>query len=590
MRRFATGSLRQRLRAKRDARVEKRPHSLVIVATLLGLASLAPAIGLGTVGQLARGETALFSAGEKFRSNDGAGTYGQTVIGSHGRNIMSATTTCTEDTGWTTSPSANTFLYTVGTLYLFLGVAIVCDDFFTDSLEVICEKLNLSEDVAGATLMAAGSSAPELFTSTMSLVSTNATNELGVATIVGSAVFNILVIVALVTIFSINPSRKKLKLDWKPVTRDCFFYAIAITSLLLVMSDGRVYWWEGVVCVCLYGGYVLFMSRNEVIMKKVDAIFERNNISPIDDDVEKNTIEDVHAVPSVVQLSPKYTDRLGDSDPDDPYASVVRVEVVKEGECVEEPNETGVTGKTSEKTNSKPAGQSQAVVEKFHSTVDTGPTESDDSDDNDSDPFTKPEHLRDFPLWAISLPWYAAFRVSIPDAKGDSKIFKKKNYLVSFFMSVFWISLISHGMVDLASRLGCVLDIPEVVMGTVVLAAGTSVPDALASISVAQSGAGDMAVANAVGSNVFDILLGLGLPWSILLPFRHTGYELVNNTQLAPSICILGFVLLVYYSSIAAAKFTLHKKQAFVFLTLYLAFVAYAIVGVWWMDMYDIKK
>ena len=47
---------------------------------------------------------------------------------------------------------------------------------------------------------------------------------------------------------------------------------------------------------------------------------------------------------------------------------------------------------------------------------------------------------------------------------------------------------------------------------------------------------------------------------------------------------------MVYYSSIAAAKFTLHKKQAFVFLTLYLAFVAYAIVGVWWMDMYDIKK
>ena len=50
-------------------------------------------------------------------------------------------------------------------------------------------------------------------------------------------------------------------------------------------------------------------------------------------------------------------------------------------------------------------------------------------------------------------------------------------------------------------------------MGTLVLAAGTSVPDALASVSVARAGQGDMAVANAVGSNIFDIWLGLGLPW-----------------------------------------------------------------------------
>lgn len=78
---------------------------------------------------------------------------------------------------------------------MFLALAIVCDDFFVTSLEKICEvseppgllapilprpasppgdppaslscpqKLDLSEDVAGATFMAAGSSAPELFAS-----------------------------------------------------------------------------------------------------------------------------------------------------------------------------------------------------------------------------------------------------------------------------------------------------------------------------------------------------------------------------------------------------------------------------------------
>lgn len=49
-------------------------------------------------------------------------------------------------------------------IYTFLGLAIVCDDYFVSSLDRICEELRLSPDVAGATFMAAGSSAPELAT------------------------------------------------------------------------------------------------------------------------------------------------------------------------------------------------------------------------------------------------------------------------------------------------------------------------------------------------------------------------------------------------------------------------------------------
>ena len=47
-----------------------------------------------------------------------------------------------------------------------------------------------------------------------------------------------------------------------------------------------------------------------------------------------------------------------------------------------------------------------------------------------------------------------------------------------------------------------------------VLAAGTSVPDALASVLVARDELGGMAVSNAIGSNVFDMLLGLGIPFA----------------------------------------------------------------------------
>ena len=80
-----------------------------------------------------------------------------------------------------------------GIFYMFWGLAIVCDDYFVTSLEDISEALNLSPDVAGATFMAAGSSAPELFTSLMGVFQRG---DLGFSTIVGSAVFNILFVLA----------------------------------------------------------------------------------------------------------------------------------------------------------------------------------------------------------------------------------------------------------------------------------------------------------------------------------------------------------------------------------------------------------
>ena len=157
--------------------------------------------------------------------------------------------------GWT--------LYVIGILYMFLGIAIVCDDYFVASLEKICDKLNLSEDVAGATFMAAGSSAPELFSSGMSLISPDATNEIGISAIVGSAVFNILFIIGATVLCA----GQTLELDWRPVTRDCSFYALAITTILLIFHDGEVYWYEGLISVILYFTYVCFMCYNEKIMR-----------------------------------------------------------------------------------------------------------------------------------------------------------------------------------------------------------------------------------------------------------------------------------------------------------------------------------
>ena len=72
----------------------------------------------------------------------------------------------------------------------------MCDDYFVAALEEMCDKWSITEDVAGATFMAAGGSAPELFTSLLGVFV--AESDVGFGTIVGSAVFNVLFVIGCV--------------------------------------------------------------------------------------------------------------------------------------------------------------------------------------------------------------------------------------------------------------------------------------------------------------------------------------------------------------------------------------------------------
>ena len=156
--------------------------------------------------------------------------------------------------------------YLVMTLYMFLGLALVCDDWFMPSLEKISETLNLSADVAGATFLAAGSSAPEFFTSLADTFSTS--NSVGVGTIVGSAMFNILVIVAMAA----ASTKETLNIDWRPVCRDCGFYGVSIATLIIFFQDGQIHWWEGLIMTGVYFLYIVFMVFNAKIFKMCEKV------------------------------------------------------------------------------------------------------------------------------------------------------------------------------------------------------------------------------------------------------------------------------------------------------------------------------
>ncbi|XP_040337296.1 sodium/potassium/calcium exchanger 2 isoform X3 [Herpailurus yagouaroundi] len=163
-------------------------------------------------------------------------------------------------------------LHVIGMIYMFIALAIVCDEFFVPSLTVITEKLGISDDVAGATFMAAGGSAPELFTSLIGVFIAH--SNVGIGTIVGSAVFNILFVIGMCALFS----REILNLTWWPLFRDVSFYIVDLIMLIIFFLDNVIMWWESLLLLTAYFGYVVFMKFNVQVERWVKQMINRNKV------------------------------------------------------------------------------------------------------------------------------------------------------------------------------------------------------------------------------------------------------------------------------------------------------------------------
>lgn len=166
-------------------------------------------------------------------------------------------------------------LHVLGVIYMFVALAIVCDEFFVPSLDVIIEKLDIQDDVAGATFMAAGGSAPELFTSVIGVFVSF--DDVGIGTIVGSAVFNILFVIGMCAIFS----KTVLTLTWWPLFRDCFFYSTSLITLIWFFRDNYIEWYEALVLFSFYIAYVSFMKWNQPMELWVKKIIYKNKVTRV---------------------------------------------------------------------------------------------------------------------------------------------------------------------------------------------------------------------------------------------------------------------------------------------------------------------
>merc|ERR1712223_2187316 len=159
-------------------------------------------------------------------------------------------------------------LHMIGLLYMFYALALVCDHYFVPTLDVIIERWGISDDVAGATFMAAGGSAPELFTSVIGVFI--AVSDVGIGTIVGSAVFNVLFVIAACAF----AAKEALSLSAWPLIRDVFFYSVSLIVLVIFFNDNKIFWYEALILFLWYFAYVTFMKFNEKTEDKLRALLK----------------------------------------------------------------------------------------------------------------------------------------------------------------------------------------------------------------------------------------------------------------------------------------------------------------------------
>merc|ERR1719253_505908 len=122
-------------------------------------------------------------------------------------------------------------------VYCFKALKVMSEDYWVPAIFSISRKLKIQPDVAGATLLAFGSSAPEFCCNTVA--SFFIINECGVGDIIGSAVHNVLLIVGVSGIFA----GRALDIWWYPLSRDSFFYFISIVELVVFLWDEQILVW-----------------------------------------------------------------------------------------------------------------------------------------------------------------------------------------------------------------------------------------------------------------------------------------------------------------------------------------------------------
>lgn len=313
-------------------------------------------------------------------------------------------------------------------------------------LHVLGIKLRIPTSVRGATFDAISSSFPEFSTAMIAVLFYKRFTDVGVPTIAGSGIFNILLI-PMLSIIAFKGKDLLVKVDKKVVYRDMIFYTLSIAVLALFTFYGQYNVLTGVVLLIIYAGYVVVLYREVHSYRKTVTETEvAIAYDEIKDELEEDGEEDIDL-------------NMG-------YGKIV--------------------------------------------------------------------------LWIV------------------------------ICIGFIWISI--DAIIQSAMVVSETFGIPQYIVSVIIIAAATSIPDTLLSVKSAKMGDAEGAVSNAVGSNIFDICVCLGLP--MIIAGRTIPANFGQNAG------VLGFLVLSMLTTalLLLKKKGVTKRDSLIMGFVYIIFLAYVVL------------
>jgi cation:H+ antiporter len=169
--------------------------------------------------------------------------------------------------------------------------------------------------------------------------------------------------------------------------------------------------------------------------------------------------------------------------------------------------------------------------------------------------------------WQISAALKA--RKAGKDEEGDIKILSPFKSLVYIVVGIVCIILGGNFVVDGASAIAIKFGMSETLVGMTIVALGTSLPELVTSMIAAKKGESDLALGNAVGSNIFNIVFILGFS-AVISPMT------VDILAVIDTIAVIGASILLLLFSATGKKIS--RAEGAIMLLVYFGYFAYMFI------------
>lgn len=330
-------------------------------------------------------------------------------------------------------------------------VAILCDKYVVPSIELICEGLNIPDEMACASFLAFGEAAPEIMISILATI--KGKFSMGMGGILGSAI----IAFGLIPSGAAVVAPKGLTLMLFPIVRDTATFILALSILMGATHDEEINLTESIVLLVLFFVYML-------------VIFS----------------------PKIYQMCCKRTSSGSkgkvdyDAIPTSQSAAMRELEDEAQAICA-------VAG--HEMIASDDDGEGQDL-------------DGDGGDEDDDEP----EGCMKI-MYYCCLPIYWTFRLTMPDLEDESKC--RHLYPLTFLISMIYITLLSQAIIEVTEEISRLLGMTTVLASVTFIAMGAQVPDTMSALMLARAGHDDGAISHAISSQVMNIVLGIGIPCGV---------------------------------------------------------------------------